>query len=182
MQVTLSSTSLDGNQYVLGEFQDLTAYKARWQRLQLLYRVLRHNLRNEMTVIQGYADELQKAVEDVVLEFRQVPETGPPEAIFELPDTRYPEFEFVDFSNPDRFVEGRQSFEVTVKNVADVAGNFHGLIQYNEDGGEELFNPPRGYGLRKPIAAGGEETITIKYDHEPGTRYRLLPFNVQAEV
>lgn len=64
VQITLSSTSLDGNQYVLGEFQDLTAYKARGQRLQLLYRVLRHNLRNEMTVIQGYADELQEAVED----------------------------------------------------------------------------------------------------------------------
>lgn len=64
VQVTLSSVSLDGDQYVLGEFQDLTAYKARGRRLQLLYRVLRHNLRNNMNVIQGWADQLQRAIKD----------------------------------------------------------------------------------------------------------------------
>ncbi len=68
VQVTLSSISLDGGQYVLGEFQDLTAHKARGRRLQLLYRVLRHNLRNDMNVILGYADDLQEAVEDADIE------------------------------------------------------------------------------------------------------------------
>lgn len=68
VEVTFSDISLDDSQYVLGEFQDLTAYKARGYRLQLLYRVLRHNLRNEMTVIQGYADQLQNAIEDEDIE------------------------------------------------------------------------------------------------------------------
>ncbi|SDY39906.1 ATP-binding protein [Halopenitus persicus] len=68
VQVTLSPISLNDGQYVLGEFQDLTAYKARGRRLQLLYRVLRHNLRNDMNVIQGRADQLQRAVEDEDIE------------------------------------------------------------------------------------------------------------------
>ena len=71
---------------------------------------------------------------------------------------------------------------MTVKNVGDVAGEFHGVIQYNEGGEEYLLNPPRGYELRETIDAGKEATITVTYDHELGTRYRLLPFNVQAKV
>lgn len=120
--------------------------------------------------------------EDAALEFRHVEHTGPPEVIFENPDPGYPQFELVDFSTPDRFVEGPQPFEVTVRNAGDVAGDFHGLIQYNEGGEEYLLNPPRGYELTETIAAGQEATLTVEYDHEPGTRYRLLPFSVQAEV
>ncbi|SMO62685.1 ATP-binding protein [Halorubrum cibi] len=48
---------------VLVELSDLTEYKARGRRLQLLYRVLRHDLRNDMSVIQGYASNLERAIE-----------------------------------------------------------------------------------------------------------------------
>ena len=120
--------------------------------------------------------------EDVALEFREVEDSGPPEAIFKIPDLKYPQFEFVDFSTPEQFVEGPQPFDVTVENVGDVAGEFHGVIQYNEGSEEYLLNPPRGYELTETIDAGEEATITVEYDHDPGTRYQLLPFSVQAEV
>ncbi|MFD1599382.1 PAS domain-containing sensor histidine kinase [Halobellus rarus] len=53
---------------IIAEMRDLTKYKARGRRLRLLYRVLRHNLRNDMTVIQGYASNLQQAIETNDLE------------------------------------------------------------------------------------------------------------------
>lgn len=119
--------------------------------------------------------------DEVVLEFRQVENTGPPEAIFENPDPKYPQFELVDFSTPERFVEGPQPFDVRVKNVGAVSGEFHGLIQYNEGSEGSLLNPPRGHELTETIDAGEEATITVEYDHEPWTQYQLLPFNEQAQ-
>ncbi|WP_276300235.1 histidine kinase N-terminal 7TM domain-containing protein [Halorussus lipolyticus] len=45
-------------------FQDITAERQHRQRLEVLNRVLRHNLRNEMTVIQGYARNIAESAED----------------------------------------------------------------------------------------------------------------------
>jgi signal transduction histidine kinase len=44
-------------------FQDITTERHHQQRLEVLNRVLRHNLRNEMTVIQGYAQTIASRVE-----------------------------------------------------------------------------------------------------------------------
>ena len=43
---------------------DLREERQRKQQLSVLNRVLRHNLRNEMTVINGYAETLERALED----------------------------------------------------------------------------------------------------------------------
>jgi signal transduction histidine kinase len=45
-------------------FQDVTEERRREQRLQVLNRVLRHNLRNEMTTVGGYASMIEERVED----------------------------------------------------------------------------------------------------------------------
>jgi signal transduction histidine kinase len=45
-------------------FHDVTDREARRQRLEVLNRVLRHNLRNEMTVVMGYADVLAESLPD----------------------------------------------------------------------------------------------------------------------
>ncbi|UIO99561.1 PAS domain-containing sensor histidine kinase [Halobaculum sp. CBA1158] len=58
----LSPSELSGGG-VLAEIRDLTRYKAQDRRLQLLYRVLRHNLRNDMNVIRGHASNLERAIE-----------------------------------------------------------------------------------------------------------------------
>jgi signal transduction histidine kinase len=43
-------------------FHDVTEREARRQRLEVLNRVLRHNLRNEMAIVTGYADRLAESL------------------------------------------------------------------------------------------------------------------------
>jgi len=62
--VRLSRVTLDGETYVLAENQDVTDFKKRTRRLQLLHRIIRHNLRNEMSVVMGHAGSLEQALED----------------------------------------------------------------------------------------------------------------------
>jgi len=49
----------DGGRYGFGIYTDITERKQRDQRLQVLTRVLRHNLRNELSVLLGYAELLR---------------------------------------------------------------------------------------------------------------------------
>lgn len=68
VRVHLNQTCLDGSSFVVAEIHDISEYKAREQRLRLLNRIVRHNLRNDMNVLIGYADRLKAAVEDETLE------------------------------------------------------------------------------------------------------------------
>jgi len=68
VHVVLNAGELSGRKCVIATIRDITALKERERRLRLLYRVLRHNLRNDMTVILGYSDELVQAVENEDLE------------------------------------------------------------------------------------------------------------------
>ncbi len=45
-------------------FQDVTQEREREQRLDVLNRIIRHNLRNEMTVIRGHADVIEDRADD----------------------------------------------------------------------------------------------------------------------
>jgi len=45
-------------------FQDITGERRREQRLNVLNRVLRHNLRNDMTVVKGFADAAAERIDD----------------------------------------------------------------------------------------------------------------------
>ncbi len=66
--VHLNPTTLDGETHVLAEVHDITEYKARTRRLRLLNRVVRHNLRNDMTVLMGTAEDLKAEVDDESLD------------------------------------------------------------------------------------------------------------------
>jgi PAS domain S-box-containing protein len=54
----------DGNVRALGVYTDITDQKRRQRRLRVLNRVLRHNVRNEMTVVNGYAELLADELDD----------------------------------------------------------------------------------------------------------------------
>jgi PAS domain S-box-containing protein len=56
-----------------GVVRDITERKEREQRLMVLNRVLRHNLRNKLTVVTGYADHVESTLEDL-----DVPEGADP--------------------------------------------------------------------------------------------------------
>ncbi len=68
ISATFTATTVGGTKRVVAEINDITEYKAREHLLQLLTRVVRHNLRNEMSVLIGYAERLKNAIEDDRLE------------------------------------------------------------------------------------------------------------------
>jgi len=54
----------EGGTRSFGIYTDITARKERERRLEVLNRVLRHNIRNDVNVILGYAEMLAERVED----------------------------------------------------------------------------------------------------------------------
>lgn len=54
----------DGGRYGFAIYSDITEQKRTQQHLQVLHRVLRHNLRNDLTVILGMAEEIHRMTDD----------------------------------------------------------------------------------------------------------------------
>lgn len=59
--------SLDDGQFAFAVYTDITAQKERERYLQVLNRVLRHNLRNDMNVVMGLAAHLAEQIDDPAL-------------------------------------------------------------------------------------------------------------------
>lgn len=68
VRVHLIPTTIDGEAVVMGEIRDITQYKSRERLLRLLSRIIRHNLRNDMTVLMGRARLVKDQVEDSTLD------------------------------------------------------------------------------------------------------------------
>lgn len=64
VRVHLQPTTIDGRSVVVAEVSEITEYRKREQRLRLLSRIVRHNLRNKMTVVRGHAEQLEVALDD----------------------------------------------------------------------------------------------------------------------
>jgi len=64
VRVNLNLSTLRGTQCVIAEISEITEYRKRDRRLRLLSRIVRHNLRNKMTVVKGRAAQLKTALED----------------------------------------------------------------------------------------------------------------------
>jgi len=64
VRVRLSPTTIDGLTCVVAEVDDITEYRTRERRLRLLSRIVRHNLRNSMNLVQGRAGYVRQAVDD----------------------------------------------------------------------------------------------------------------------
>nr|WP_303647638.1 PAS domain S-box protein [Haloarchaeobius sp. HME9146] len=58
------SYELDGTLYGFSTYTDITDRKERERRLEVLHTVLRHNLRTEMNLIGGYAEQLERELDD----------------------------------------------------------------------------------------------------------------------
>ena len=77
VDISASVITLDGRSLLLASLRDITERKRHEQRLQVLSRIFRHNLRNDGNVIQGHADILSDALSESTLEAsaRQIRET-----------------------------------------------------------------------------------------------------------
>lgn len=60
VRITGERIDRDGREIVRGAIKDVTDRRQREQRLMVLNRVLRHNLRNELTTVKGYAELLEE--------------------------------------------------------------------------------------------------------------------------
>ena len=63
VSVDLSPITIDGRSLVVGEVTDITEYKHNDRRVRLFYRLLRHNLRNDLNVIMGFASQIESAAD-----------------------------------------------------------------------------------------------------------------------
>lgn len=63
VDIHLSATTINSTEYVLGEVSDITDYKHNDRRVSLFHRLLRHNLRNDITIIVGFANHISEMVE-----------------------------------------------------------------------------------------------------------------------
>ena len=57
-------TGTDGRTHALGIYTDITEQKRRERRLGVLNRVLRHNIRNDLSVVLGYVEHLAATLDD----------------------------------------------------------------------------------------------------------------------
>jgi len=64
VQVHLSSLTVSGTPRVLAEVRDIEAHTTASQRIGLLSRIMRHNLRNDLTVINGRAEQIEATEPD----------------------------------------------------------------------------------------------------------------------
>jgi len=63
----------DGGVYrIVGLAEDITERKMRTQQLAVLYRVLRHNLRNDLNVVSGYSELLSESTDEEVAAYAKV--------------------------------------------------------------------------------------------------------------
>jgi len=60
----LKRTTLEDTPVVVAEIEDITDHKERERRLRLLNRITRHNLRNKVSIINGYANLLEETLDD----------------------------------------------------------------------------------------------------------------------
>ena len=68
VEITLTTRPHDDVTYVRAEVSEITNYKHNDRRMSLLQRVLRHNLRNEISVISGFADQLTDPASTIPVE------------------------------------------------------------------------------------------------------------------
>ncbi|WP_435364390.1 PAS domain S-box protein [Haloarchaeobius sp. DYHT-AS-18] len=65
VNITGDRIQRDGRTILRGAIKDITARKQREQQLMVLNRVLRHNLRNDLTTVKGYAELIQEELTDI---------------------------------------------------------------------------------------------------------------------
>ena len=68
VSVDLTPITIDGRDLVLAEVTDITEYKHNDRRVSLFYRLLRHNLRNDLNVITGFASHIESLTDSGAVE------------------------------------------------------------------------------------------------------------------
>ncbi|PSQ31070.1 HTR-like protein [Halobacteriales archaeon SW_6_65_46] len=104
-------------------FYDVTDARQRQQQLTVLNRVLRHNLRNEMTVIKGHANLLREQVTDEQLELPAEAITEASESLLSIAEKAQ---EFDRLKQRDPYVTETDVVELLEEIRTELLGSFPG--------------------------------------------------------
>jgi signal transduction histidine kinase len=171
-RLTNSSDEPIGTAFV---FQDVTDRRTRQQRLEVLDRVLRHNLRNDLDAIRGFAEELSEEDVDEPAEFaRRIRSTA--NDLVDIGTT----IERADTVIAQDTLDPREvDVEVLVTDVADAVGDQHDCrIQITTNDGETRLTTDRDVlhmALREVVENAvehtdrGEPTVTIEVESTAGS-------------
>lgn len=135
-------------QGTVGVVRDISDRKRREQRLAVLNRLLRHNLRNEVNVILGHAERLQTAIDDA--ESRQAVQT-----------IRETGNELIELSNKSRRLAQLQTDAAGEDDLIDAVAQIDRLLAEFRDeypGVALEFETPSDEG--RPVIAGQERWFT----------------------
>jgi len=103
-------------------FQDVTAERQRRQRLAVLNRILRHNLRNDLSVVRSYADHVARTVDDEAMADAAAVIDEQSADLLELSEKARRADEALDDDRESRAVDVRALVEEVVADVDGTGG------------------------------------------------------------
>ncbi|MDG5777494.1 PAS domain-containing sensor histidine kinase [Haloarculaceae archaeon H-GB1-1] len=122
VSVRLSQTTIDGRECVVAEINDVTTYRNRDRRHRLLSRIIRHNLRNKMTVVMCHGDRLKSELDDEGLEDEVGRILDVAEDVGRLSRSVH---QIEQMAKPDRSDRSRSNIADLVRSVAEDARREH---------------------------------------------------------
>jgi len=201
LEVNATRAEIGGEARVVTIARDITRRRDREERVQVLNRVLRHNVRNDMDAVLGYAAAIEEAADDDTLEehARHVQRVG--NSLLELSGKARAAGRMLQ--DPDQ-PEGRSVGEVLESVVADLRGSYGGaaidlslsdatapvdaavfrlvVSELVENAVEHGGDEPEIEITATSTADAGETRITVR-DDGPGIPGRVLtPFQADGET
>ncbi|MFK8212848.1 PAS domain-containing sensor histidine kinase [Haloferax volcanii] len=105
----------DGKQYGFSIYSDITSQRRAREHLQVLQRVLRHNLRNEMNVVLGMAEEIREATADPRVDHGAARITDHTETLLRVSEKARTAAAVLDDQRPDEVVDATETVRAVIE-------------------------------------------------------------------
>ncbi|WP_058827128.1 PAS domain-containing sensor histidine kinase [Haloferax sp. Q22] len=105
----------DGRQYGFSIYSDITSQRRAREHLQVLQRVLRHNLRNEMNVVLGMAEEIREATADPRVDHAAARIADHTETLLRVSEKARTAAAVLDDQRPDEVVDATATVHAVVE-------------------------------------------------------------------
>ncbi|RDZ37738.1 MULTISPECIES: PAS domain-containing sensor histidine kinase [unclassified Haloferax] len=105
----------DGKQYGFSIYSDITSQRRAREHLQVLQRVLRHNLRNEMNVVLGMAEEIREATADSHVDHAAARIAAHTETLLRVSEKARTAAAVLDDQRPDEVVDATETVRAVVE-------------------------------------------------------------------
>lgn len=173
VQADLSEITVGSTRRVLAEIRDITEYTTTSRRVGLLSRIMRHNLRNDLTVIMGRAQQIDADTDCVLRHTEKIRETAV--AIDRMTES-VREIERAT-TQPSRHTSVRSAAGLVRETVADLREEFqHATIDVEERTEmwfrvDESFTQALTHAVENGVDHADDPTpsVTVVVDESPNT-------------